>query len=385
MAGWSISGAPKAERCRTCQAASATACRIPAALPRMQSSRVRFTISRMVRTPRPSSPRRHPTVPSNSISLEAFDRLPSLSLSRWMANGLRLPSSRMRGTRKQLRPASVCASTRNASDIGAEQNHLWPVSRYRPSPAGTARVVLARTIRSALLLGHRHAEQRGRLARPELRVVVPGEKPRQPHPAELVRGGQGGDGRVRHRHRAGMTGLDLREQHEGRRTRDVRPRPRMRPRRGVRSRPHRLAEDAVIGRVVLHLVDAVAPPVEGAELRLVDVGALRIPLEPIAADEQAGRGELGARPSGIVPLDRFAEREVRRELVDADARRRLVGHAVGAHAGPPSVRRTGATLPAAGPLDQVSSCSERSSQRVSSSAISSSSARSSPERTPMPE
>ena len=31
------------------------------------------------------------------------------------------------------------------SHIGAEVNHLWPVSRYVPSPFGTACVVPART------------------------------------------------------------------------------------------------------------------------------------------------------------------------------------------------------------------------------------------------
>ena len=29
--------------------------------------------------------------------------------------------------------------------MGAEQNHLWPVISYSPTPIGTARVVLART------------------------------------------------------------------------------------------------------------------------------------------------------------------------------------------------------------------------------------------------
>ena len=33
----------------------------------------------------------------------------------------------------------------NRSPIGAEVNHLCPVSRYSPAPAGTARVVFART------------------------------------------------------------------------------------------------------------------------------------------------------------------------------------------------------------------------------------------------
>ena len=38
-------------------------------------------------------------------------------------------SSSHRGTRKQLMPPGACASIKNASDMGAEQNHLWPVSR----------------------------------------------------------------------------------------------------------------------------------------------------------------------------------------------------------------------------------------------------------------
>jgi hypothetical protein len=29
--------------------------------------------------------------------------------------------------------------------MGAEQNHLWPVSSQPPAPSGSARVVLART------------------------------------------------------------------------------------------------------------------------------------------------------------------------------------------------------------------------------------------------
>jgi hypothetical protein len=61
-------------------------------------------------------------VPRYSISLDAFERLPSLSLSRWMWNGLRVPSGRQRGTRKQVgrRAGLVFASVSSASLIGAE-------------------------------------------------------------------------------------------------------------------------------------------------------------------------------------------------------------------------------------------------------------------------
>ena len=91
-------------------------------LPETQSSRVWWTIARIVRTPRSSGPTRRAQVPRYSISLDALERLPSLSLSRWMWNGLRLPSGRQRGTRKQVggAPGRVSASVSSASLIGAE-------------------------------------------------------------------------------------------------------------------------------------------------------------------------------------------------------------------------------------------------------------------------
>jgi hypothetical protein len=62
---------------------------------------VAFTISMIVGTPRPSSPTRPGQAPSNSTSAEAFDRLPSLSLSRWIRKAFLVPSGRTRGRRKQ--------------------------------------------------------------------------------------------------------------------------------------------------------------------------------------------------------------------------------------------------------------------------------------------
>jgi hypothetical protein len=82
------------------------------------------TISMMVATPRPSSPSRRAHVWSSSISADAFDLLPSLSLSRWMRNVLGVPSGSTLATTKQVSPAGAWASTRNTSHIGAEQNHL---------------------------------------------------------------------------------------------------------------------------------------------------------------------------------------------------------------------------------------------------------------------
>ena len=103
----------------------------------------------MIGTPRPSSPTRRAHAPSNSTSLEAFERLPSLSFSRWRWNAFFVPSGSTRGSRKQESPPGAWARTRKASHIGAEQNHLCPVSRYSPpgppAPTGAARVVFART------------------------------------------------------------------------------------------------------------------------------------------------------------------------------------------------------------------------------------------------
>ena len=97
------------------------------ALPSVQSSRVRLTISMMVGTPRPSSPTIQAIAPSYSISLEALAWLPSLSLRRWMNIRLRVPSGSTRGRKKQLNPPGAWASTRNTSLMAAEVNHLWPV------------------------------------------------------------------------------------------------------------------------------------------------------------------------------------------------------------------------------------------------------------------
>ncbi len=62
-------------------------------------------------------------------SEEALERLPSMSFSRWNRIALTEPSGAKRGMRKQLNPSSAWASTRKASHIGADMNHLWPVMR----------------------------------------------------------------------------------------------------------------------------------------------------------------------------------------------------------------------------------------------------------------
>jgi hypothetical protein len=106
------------------------------------------TISMIVGTPRPSGPSRRAGAARNSTSEEGSERVPSLSLRRW--NSIRPPPwvpsvPGSRSSRKHESPPGACASTRKTSHGGYEQNHLWPVSSYHPSPIGSARVVLART------------------------------------------------------------------------------------------------------------------------------------------------------------------------------------------------------------------------------------------------
>ncbi len=139
ISGCSARGRPNAERWAAWWVASATARRIRAAEPSTQSSRVWTTISRIVRSPRPSSPTSRATAPSSAISADAFERLPSLSFSRSI-----LKPACGRSSRKQESPAGACASTRNASLIGAEQNHLCP-SSSQTSPSCRATVSFART------------------------------------------------------------------------------------------------------------------------------------------------------------------------------------------------------------------------------------------------
>ena len=94
---------------------------------------------------RPCAPRRRRTRPRSTRS-SGCRACPS---GAGGGSGCACRRGSQRGSRKHESPRSVCASTRNASHIGAEQNHLWPVSSYSapgpPRPSARARVVLART------------------------------------------------------------------------------------------------------------------------------------------------------------------------------------------------------------------------------------------------
>ncbi len=99
--------------------------------------------------PLPSSPTNQALAASNSTSELALALLPNLSFKRCTSMALIEPSGKTLGIKKQDRPAGVCAKIKNASHIGAEKNHLWPVILYfapqASEPSCTAIVVLALT------------------------------------------------------------------------------------------------------------------------------------------------------------------------------------------------------------------------------------------------
>ena len=106
----------------------------------------RTVIESLVKLALPYTKRRkYEAVIREYASDEAFERSPILSLRRRITMPFRVPSGRHRGSRKQVSPPGAWARTRNTSDIGAEQNHLCPVTRYSPLPLGRATLVFALT------------------------------------------------------------------------------------------------------------------------------------------------------------------------------------------------------------------------------------------------
>ena len=193
----------------------ATAWRMPDAAPMTQSSRVWLTISMMAATPRPSSPTRVAHAPSSSISLDAFDRLPSLSLSRWMGMPLRVAVGR---------PARHGEARETARRLGQDQEEVAHRRRAEPLVPGQA-VGAARSpappagwpggvgpdIAAPLLLGHRHAGQGTGLCggRPGRRVVDARGEQGFPPLDQPRRRPQGREHGVGHGDRAPVPGVDL--------------------------------------------------------------------------------------------------------------------------------------------------------------------------------
>jgi hypothetical protein len=120
---------------------------------------------------------------------------------------------------------------------------------------------------------------------------------------------------------------------------------RLAPRQSAeRAELHRATSDLVVGRVIADLVDAVPEPIVRVQHGRVGMRLLGPPLILLGADEPPGLDQSRTSPAGIVAGNRLDERQVVGELLDADARRDLVGHSVGQR-GPPGTQRT---LPPAG-------------------------------------
>ena len=154
MAGWSASSLPNALRWRAWCTACAVPQRMPAAEPSRQSRRVWLTMRMIVGTPRPSSPTSRARTPSNSTSDEGSERVPSLSLRRWM----RKPGSAL-SNRKQESPAARLREREEdvARGIGAEP--LVAGELVLAAARGLGAGGVGAHVRPALLLGHGHAAE----------------------------------------------------------------------------------------------------------------------------------------------------------------------------------------------------------------------------------
>ena len=119
--------------------------------------------------PWPSSPTSQPSAPRYSISLEAFDLLPHLSLRRWISRRLREPSGSQPGSRKQRQAAiglrqgdeDVAVRHREEPLVAVDQVGLARPSARR---GGTGDGLRGAQIGSRLLLGQGHADRAAGLA-----------------------------------------------------------------------------------------------------------------------------------------------------------------------------------------------------------------------------
>ncbi len=277
--------------------------------------------------------------PRNSTSLEALERLPSLSLSRWIVEGVALAVGRPARHQEAGDPGlglgedeEGVAHRRRAEPLVADQLVLG---------AGTAAVQRRRRGRvgayvgAALLLGHRHPAEGAALAlrRQRALVVVEREEALLPLRGQLGLLAQRRDRGVGHRDRAADAALGLHQQHEGGGAGDVGADARFAPGRRVQAvadpDPHQL----VPGAVELDLVDAVAVAVVGAQLGLLLV-CFEAPADRLvrAADRaQLPHAVLG--PIGALAAQRLTQRPVGVEGVVVLQRRRLVEDLVGLRCG----------------------------------------------------
>ena len=173
---------------------------------------------------------------------------------------------------------------------------------------GTRRV--GTHIRAALLFGHAHADRVAALfpSRDRARVVHVGRHARAPLFTDLrclLKNRHRGIG---HRHRATSALIGLAMQIHQRRARDMRAGCcLMLPRETGDAMRHARVHQAMIGRVKIHLIDAVSIAVIGFEDRLVFV-CREAEIHQFTADEFSIRGGVGHRPAAAFARKCFLQR-----------------------------------------------------------------------------
>ena len=340
ISGCSASGAPNAMRCAAWCVACSTACRIPAAEPRTQSSRVWTTISTIVRDAAAflADELRQRTVERDlargvrAVAELVLEPLDAEAVARAVGQHARQEEAREAGGRLREHEERV-AHRRRAEPLLPVEHVLAAAGR-----PGDGRV--RAQVGAALPLGHRHADERSALLRrrPQAEVVLARREQRLPLGRERRRRrAQRGHCGVRHRDRAPVARLDLRGEHEERRPRDVRAVAAV-VHEASAGPPDRQAHQVVPRRMELDLVDALAEAVVRAQLRRMLVR------EPPPLERRAGRA-AGRTPSTApaaqpAPSRSSASASGRfaREQVVAGERRHLVGAARREHRHPDTIR-----------------------------------------------
>ena len=232
-------------------------------------------------------------------------------------------------------PESVCARTRKASHIGAEQNHLWPVISYSPPGppplSGVAAVVLARTSEppcfSVIAIPQSAPLFSG--GRREALVVGEREQPLLPFLGELRLGPERRDRRVGHRDRAADPALGLGQLHEQRRPGDVGAGPGLAPGHRVQAVGDADRHQLMPGAVEDDLVDPVAEAIMGAQLGALLVGLETEADHPRRAAQLAQLADPVLRPAAALAPQRLDQGTILLEAVEVLERRGLVGDRVG--------------------------------------------------------
>ena len=183
-------------------------------------------------------------------------------------------------------------------------------------------------VRATLLLCHRHPEQRAGLARCQLWTVLARIQSWQPFLRQIRRQPEGLDSCMAHGNRAGMAGLNLREQHELRRTQRIGAPTRSLPCGRVSTRRHSRTDDPVVRRMVLNFVNPMPVLAVCAQDGWVLVGQPGVVLELSLTHDGAADFECSIAVRFAYRAQIIPERNVQRVFVDINARRRLVQHAV---------------------------------------------------------